>query len=295
MRVGVLVLPTDPWPVSMERARRLEALGYDHLWTYDHLSWRRYRERDWHATIPWLTGLAGVTSRIRLGTMVASPTFRHPVTLAKEAMTLDHVSRGRFTLGLGAGGTGFDATVLGAEALSPRERVARLEEFVALLDRLLREPKTSHRGTYYTVDEARMIPGCVQKPRLPFAIAAGGPKTLALAARYADVWITYGDTTYRDTSPSGTQTIVRAQAERLKEECAAIGRDPSEIRRIYLIGNTEERPLESVGAFIDFAGRYAAMGFTDLVFHHPRANDPVWNEPAAIVETIATEGLPNLR
>ncbi len=100
------MLPTDPWPETVARARRLEELGYDHLWTYDHLSWRRYRDRPWHATIPWLTGLASATASIRLGTMVASPNFRHPVTLAKDAMTLDHISAGRLTLGVGAGGIG---------------------------------------------------------------------------------------------------------------------------------------------------------------------------------------------
>src|SRR6185437_15172338 len=107
------MLPTDPWPETVRRARHLEAMGYDHLWTYDHLSWRRYRERAWHAAMPWLTGVAAATTRVRVGPMVVSPTFRHPLPFAKEAMTLDHVSDGRLTLGLGAGGTGFDATVLG--------------------------------------------------------------------------------------------------------------------------------------------------------------------------------------
>ena len=114
MRVGVLMLPTDPWPETRHRAQHLEALGYDHLWTYDHLSWRRYRGRAWYSAIPWLTGIAGATDRIRLGTMVASPNLRHPVTLAQDAVTLDHVSSGRFVLGVGAGGLGFDAKVFGA-------------------------------------------------------------------------------------------------------------------------------------------------------------------------------------
>src|SRR6188474_2039675 len=98
MRVGVLMLPTDPWPEALERARRIEALGYDHLWTYDHVSWRRYRGRTWFAAIPWLTGIAGATSRIRLGTMVSSPNMRHPVTLAQDAVTADHISGGRLIL-----------------------------------------------------------------------------------------------------------------------------------------------------------------------------------------------------
>ena len=291
MRVGVLLLPTDPWPESVELAQRLERWGYAHLWTYDHLSWRRYRDRGWHAAIPWLTGLAAATSTIRLGTMVASPTFRHPVTLAKEAMTLDHVSDGRFTLGIGAGGTGFDAEVLGFRPLNPSDRAARLGEFVEALDQLLRRPATSHRGEYYTIKDARMLPGCLQQPRLPFALAAAGPRTLAIAARYADAWITYGDSTYRDTSPDGTERIVRRQAEQLAEHCSEIGRDLGEIDRIYLIGNTSERPLASVAAFTDFVGRYRALGFTDIVFHHPRPGDPVWTDDPAIVEAIATEVL----
>ena len=80
---------------------------------------------------------------------------------------------------------------------------------------------------------------------------------------------------------------MRRQIDMLHEECAAIGRDPNEIERVYLIGNTVERPLQSIEAFADFAGRYKALGFTDLVFHHPRPDDEVWNEPVEIVEEIA--------
>src|SRR5687767_3593981 len=105
------MLPTDPWPDTVARARHLDELGFDHLWTYDHLSWRRYRDRPWHATMPWLTGVAAATARIRVGTLVSSPNIRHPVMLAKDAMTIDHISNGRLTIGIGAGGPGFDATV----------------------------------------------------------------------------------------------------------------------------------------------------------------------------------------
>ena len=289
MRIGVVMLPTDPWPETVARAKHLDALGFDHLWTYDHLSWRRYRDRPWHATIPWLTGLAGATETIRLGTMVASPNFRHPVVLAKDAMTLDHISDGRLTLGVGAGGGGFDSTVLGGAVLAARDRRERLEEFVELLDRLLREPTTSFRGTYYSAEEARMLPGCVQHPRLPLAIAAGDPGTMALVARWADAWITYGDSSHRDLTAAGTDAAVTRQLDQLTEQCGLLGRDPGSFDRIYLSGNTEERPLASLGAFTDLVGRCEALGFTDVVFHHPRADDPVWNDPEEIVEAIASE------
>ena len=295
MRVGVLLLPTDPWPETVGRVRRLESLGYDHLWTYDHLSWRRYRDRAWHATFPWLTGIAGVTERVRIGTLVTTPNFRHPALLAKDAMTLDHISEGRLVLGIGAGGSGFDSTVLGGEPPGPRDRAARLVEFVEVLDRLLRDGEASHDGTWFRMDGAQVLPGCVQRPRVPFALAAGSPTTLALAARFADNWVTYGDPEYRDTTPAGVEAAVRAQRERLEAACADAGRDPADIDSTYLIGNTDERPLASVGAFVDFAGRAAALGFTDLVFHHPRPDDPVWTEPEAIVEQLAVEALPQLR
>jgi alkanesulfonate monooxygenase SsuD/methylene tetrahydromethanopterin reductase-like flavin-dependent oxidoreductase (luciferase family) len=287
VRIGVLMLPADPWPEAVTRARHLESLGYAHLWTYDHLSWRRYRDQPWHATIPWLTGIAAATTRIRLGTMVTSPNFRHPVTLAKDAMTLDHISDGRITLGVGAGGTGFDATVLGDPPPAPRERNARFTEFVEVLDGALRQPAYSHKGEYYTADEARAIPGCVQRPRLPLAIAAAGPKGLALTARLGDAWITYGDPNATDPTPAATEAAVRRQAAILDEHCAALGRDPASLDRIYLIGNTTERPLASVTAFEDFVGRYAGLGFTDIVFHDPRPDDPVFTEDPKIVDAIA--------
>jgi alkanesulfonate monooxygenase SsuD/methylene tetrahydromethanopterin reductase-like flavin-dependent oxidoreductase (luciferase family) len=261
------------------QVRKLEQLGYHSLWTYDHLSWRRYRHRPWFAAIPWLTGMAGATSRIRLGTMVASPNFRHPVTFAKEALTLDHVSDGRVTLGLGAGGTGFDATVLGGEVLTPRQRADRLTEFVEVLDALLTSPETTHRGRHYAADGAMMLPGCVQRPRIPLAIAAGGPRTLTLAARFADAWIT-------DGAEAGDQAV-RSQVRLLDERCDAVGRDPAGIERIVLIGEAAGRPLAGIDAFTEFVGRYEELGFTEIVFHHPRPDDPVWTDDPAIVEEIA--------
>jgi alkanesulfonate monooxygenase SsuD/methylene tetrahydromethanopterin reductase-like flavin-dependent oxidoreductase (luciferase family) len=287
------MLPTDPWPEALERARRIEVLGYDHLWTYDHVSWRRYRGRTWFAAIPWLTGIAGATNRIGLGTMVSSPNMRHPLTLAQDAVTTDHISGGRLILGVGAGGVGFDATVFGDEPLSPGRLVARLDEFVELLDRLLREPTVSYQGSYFRVNEACIRPASVQSPRIPIAIAAAGPRSLGLVARRGDAWITILGPA--DLAPSEAEAMAADRVRRLDEACAAIGRDPAEIRRIYLIGSAGERALASTGAFADFAGRYAELGFTDLVFHHPRPDDPVWNEPESIVEDIAADVLPGLR
>ncbi|MEM8903007.1 MAG: LLM class flavin-dependent oxidoreductase [Actinomycetota bacterium] len=287
IRLGAVLVPTDPWPVSVARARHLEALGFDHLWVYDHLSWRRYRDEPWHATYPWLTGLAAATSRIRLGTMVSNPNLRHPVLLAKDAMTIDTISEGRMILGVGAGGVGFDATVMGQEPLSPRQRMDRLEEYVPLLAGLLSGELSDHAGEWYVANEARMLPGCVQRPRLPIAVAAGGRRGLRLAADRADAWITYGSTSDGDLTPEQTEQVVREQVEVLEERCAETGRDPGTIDRIHMIGNTTERPLADLGRFVDFVDRYTALGFTDVVFHDPRPGDSHWDDPPEMVEAIA--------
>lgn len=270
-------------------------MGYDHLWTYDHLSWYRYHQRPWYSALTWLAGVAGVTSRVRIGTMVSSPNFHHPAVLAKQVMTIDHLSGGRFTLGLGAGGLGYDATVLGREPLEPSARVRRFREFVAVTDHLLRHPATTHHGQHYDVVDARMHPGCIQQPRVPLAIAAGGAHTLDITARYGDAWITYGDTAHRDVTVGGTVEIVRRQLDLLAEACARHGRDAGSLQRIYLIGNTQARPLASTAAFAEFAADYETLGFTDLVFHHPRPDDPIWNEPEQVVEDIAVSVLPTLQ
>ena len=288
IRVGVLLIPADPWEETVARVRDVEAAGFHHLWVYDHVTWRRYRQRPWFSMIPWLTGLAAATTSIRLGPLVANPNIRHPLLLAKEAITLDHISNGRLTLGIGAGGIGSDATVLGIPKLVPSQRVDRMAEFVELLDGLLTQSIRSYAGNYYAVDDARVEPACLQKPRIPLAVAAGGTRSIGVAARFGDAWVTWGDTTLQHLTASGTERVVRRQLETLALECLESHRQLEELDRIFLIGNTEARPLTSIDSFVDFAGRYANLGFTDLVFHHPRTDDKVWNENPAIVDHIAS-------
>lgn len=297
LRLSTVILPIYRWhEQGREVWRRAEELGFHAAYTYDHLSWRTFRDKPWFGAVPTLTAAAASTERIHLGTLVTSPNFRHPVTLAKELMSLDDISGGRVVLGIGSGGTGFDATALGQEAWSPRERAARFGEFVGLLDRLLTQRAVTERGTYYTADEARNIPGCVQRPRLPFAVAATGPRGLALAARYGQAWVTTGDPALFDEgTPEQSRAAIRGQVERLGEACAAAGRDPGELERILLTGFSPDRNtmLESVDAFVDFAGRHAELGITEIVLHHPIPDSEFAADPDTYTR-IATEGLAQL-
>lgn len=296
MRVGVAILPEHRWRTGRRYWETAESLGFAHAWTYDHLTWRAFQDSDWLSTMPTLAAAACVTQRIRLGTMVASPNFRHPVLFAKEIIALDDLSDGRFTLGVGAGGTGFDATALGGQPLTPRARADRFEEFTTLLDRLLTEDAVEeHTGEYYQAVRARSLPGCLQRPRVPFAVAATGPRGLRLAARQGQAWITYGDPRLPDLPENSTArlTAIRDQLARLDKECELAGRDPAGLDRILLATSTTENPLASVTAFEDFAGRYAEIGITDLVVHWPRP-EGLYAGSERVLEQVASEVLPRL-
>ena len=274
VRLGVAILPELRW--SDEGAatwRRAEELGFVHGWTYDHLAWRSLRDSAWFGAVPTLTAAALVTTRMRLGTLVASPTFRHPVTFMRDLLALDDVSGGRFTLGIGAGGEGFDDTILGGEPLSRRDRADRFREFVELTDLLLREREVSYDGRYYSAREARSHPGCVQQPRMPFAIAATGRRGMRLAAEQGAVWVTFGPD-------------LRAQVEVLEEECEAVGRDPATLDRLALTGLVLDAGLTSADHFADTMGRYGEMGVTDVVVHWPRKGEPYKGDVASFERIV---------
>jgi alkanesulfonate monooxygenase SsuD/methylene tetrahydromethanopterin reductase-like flavin-dependent oxidoreductase (luciferase family) len=287
MRVGVVMLPEHPWAVAIEQWRRVEELGFAHAWTYDHLAWRDLRDGPWFGAIPTLTAAATATSTIRIGTLVASPNFRHPVPFARELVTLDDISAGRLELGLGSGGTGWDATVLGHEPWSLAERTARFVEFVDVLDELLRQPETTFEGRYWNAREARTYPGCVQQPRVPFAIAATGPRSMRVAVKHASTWVTTG-TRSPDGSllrPDAGAEVVAGQVHLLEAACAEIGRDPASIARLVLTGPELDAGLRSTAEFAETKAAYAAVGVTDLVVHWPRPSEPYAGDPS-ILERI---------
>ncbi|GAA1910673.1 LLM class flavin-dependent oxidoreductase [Nocardioides marmoribigeumensis] len=290
--LSTVVLPHRRWADgAREDWRLVEELGFDTAYTYDHLSWRSFRGGPWFGAVTTLAAAAAVTSRIRLGTLVISPNFRHPVPLAKELVGLDDLSGGRITAGVGAGGTGFDATALGQEPWSARERGERFEEFVALLDRLLTEPVVTHEGRFYSAHEAENVPGCVQRPRLPLAVAATGPRGLALAARHGQAWVTYGDPRLgADATPEESTRALAGQLARVRGACEAQGRDPATLHPVLLTGSTPEGAgvLSSYDAFLDFAGRHLALGFREVVVHLP-VPESVHAADPAVFERVALE------
>ena len=290
MRFGLTILPETRWTEAAPRWRAAEELGFDHAWTYDHLVWAGLPDSPWFGTTPTLTAAAMVTSTIRLGTFVTSPNYRHPVTLMRDLLALDDISGGRFTLGLGTGGD-LDARLLGGPDLTVRQRVDRFHEFAELLDALLTRDHVDADGTWFRAVDARTLPGPVQQPRIPFVMAANGPRSLRLAARLGQGWVTYGSR--RDTEAEWWATL-RDLTIRLDDALAAEGRDAAVFERHLNLDGGGWYALESVDRFEDMVGRAGDLGFTDVITHWPRPESP-YQGCLATLESVATEVIPRLR
>ncbi|WP_053738185.1 LLM class flavin-dependent oxidoreductase [Nocardia sp. NRRL S-836] len=292
MRTGIVILPEHRWWIAEPKWRAAEEYGFHHAWTYDHLGWRTLVDGPWFGAIPTLTAAAMVTTRLRLGTFVASPNFRHPVSFARELLAVDDVSDGRFTLGIGAGGPGYDTTVMGAKPPLPRERTERFAEFVELLSQLLSHDRVTFDGRYYQAVEARSFPGCVQRPRLPFLVAANGPKAMEVAARFGTGWVTTGPMPEDDVDHEGWWRGVARMAAQFDETILRTGRR-TRVDRYLNLDSAPVYSLSSVECFTDAVGRAAELGFTDVVSHWPR-HDGVYAGSESVLEQVAADVLPAL-
>jgi alkanesulfonate monooxygenase SsuD/methylene tetrahydromethanopterin reductase-like flavin-dependent oxidoreductase (luciferase family) len=289
MRCGLTILPEHRWSDAAPMWRLAEELGFDHAWTYDHLVWGGLPDSPWYGTVPTLTAAAMVTSTIRLGTFVTSPNYRHPVTFTRDLLAMDDISGGRLTCGIGAGGD-IDSEILGGPRLTPRQRFDRLCEFTELLDRLLIEDHVSERGTYFSAVDARTLPGPVQRPRIPFVMAANGPRSLRLAARYGAGWVTTGPKV--ETMDQWWAALERL-GQQLDQALAEASRDFTTYERHLSLDSSPLFALSSVGAFEEMAGRAEELGFTDVITHWPRPAGPYAGD-VAVLEQVATDVLPRL-
>ena len=283
MRLGVVVMQTKPWRELAADFRLVEALGYDAAYVYDHLT-HPQAHGGWLADgFTTLAAAAGVTDRIELGPLVASGALHSPVALARLAATVQDVSGGRLVLGLGAGAPGCaladrDETVTGGQ-LS-----ARLVDLVEGLQAVWGGATAwQGRATAFSGVETAPLPPGVERPFL--LLAAHGPRALALTARHADGWNTYGGPGSTTLAPEEFWAAVRDQGRRLEDACVAEGRDPADLRRSLLLGFGSVRPTTSVEAYRDAIGRATELGFGELVVYGPSA--PAGDHFHSTVETHA--------
>ncbi len=280
LRFGIVRNQNLPWETLVKHFQTFETLGFDSAWACDHFQRPSLPDDPYLEGWTLLAGLATRTERIRLGLLVTSNTFRHPPLLAKQALTVDHISGGRLELGLGTGWYEPEHERFGLPFPEPGELVGRFEEAVELVDRLLRQEMTSYDGRYYQVREAPMRPSPIQRPRPPLTLGAHGPRMLKIVARHADRWNSYG-----------TTDEIRDRTRQLDDACAAIGRPPGEIIR-SLYGWTLKLgvdPWASPDAFEDVVGRYREVGIDEFLMEAPH------EEQFPTMEQIAADVLPGLR
>lgn len=208
------------WPEFERAARRVDRLGYDHLWTWDHL-YAIFGD-PYQAIFEGWTAIAAcaqVTARVRLGLMVGANTFRNPALVAKNAATLDHISGGRAILGLGGAWHELEHRAHGLDfGNSPGQRLDWLDEAVGVIRAVLDGEVVTHLGPRYTFRELRHRPRPIQQ-HLPIVIGGTGErKTLRTVARYADLWNAIGDV---DT--------LRRKVDVLRAHCDEVDRDLAEI------------------------------------------------------------------
>jgi alkanesulfonate monooxygenase SsuD/methylene tetrahydromethanopterin reductase-like flavin-dependent oxidoreductase (luciferase family) len=294
LRFHVQIVPNTDWETVKARVLEAETLGFEAVALADHLVDWTDPSRPWFEAWSALGALAEATSTIRLTTVVTQMPLRNPAMLARQVLTLDHISHGRIELGLGAGLT-IDPSyaMAGLPNWTPSERVARFAEYCELVSLLLSQEVTTYHGAYYMVEANVMQPRPRQAPRPPLLVAALGPRMLALAARHADIWNSLSF--QADFADQLAET--RARCAAIDDACAAIGRDPATLRRSYTMFDAHARPrggamayYASPEAFTTQASQIADLGIRDIGIYYPA--DAAQH---ATFQQIATEVLPHLR
>lgn len=243
-------------PDVLGQSRRAEALGFDSIWTGEHIVWRSPTNDGLVA----MMAAAAVTERIRIGTSILLVPLKHPVLICKAVTTLDQISQGRFSLGVGIGGEypkEFEAV-----GIPVSERGPRMDESLALMKRLWTEENVTHNGHFFKFEDVTLEPKPVQKPHPPI-IVAGRQGSIKRTARFGDGWMPY----------MYTPEMYRDGWAKIEEMSMALGRNPTGIEKIFFgfitIGDSyeasEKRAAQALGGrygqdFRSIARKYAIFG-----------------------------------
>jgi probable F420-dependent oxidoreductase len=276
LRVGIQLPEVERevrWQEFRDMARVVEGVGFDSLWVGDHLL---FRDPDGQQRGPWeawsvLAALAGITSRVELGPLVACAGFHNPAMLAKKAATIDEISGGRLILGLGAGWNEVEYRAFGFPF---DRRVARFEEAFTIVRGLLRDGSIDYAGRFHEARECRLLPRGPRPAGPPIMLGTVGPRMLRLAAAHADAWNTWF--TWYGNRPEG---LPRLQ-ERVDMACVGVGRDPATLERTAAV-------LVQVGE-----GDVARRGGTEARVR-PLRGSP--EDLAAVLRAFALEGIAHVQ
>src|SRR5258708_21771550 len=229
-----------PWAEVASRARFAEEPGFAGVWGFDHFQ-PMYGDGpgECFEGNTTLAALSGITDNVRLGLLVTGMTYRHPAVFAAEAITIDHASGGRLELSYGAAWFDEEHRRLGIPFPALKQRVDAFEEAVQIVRGLLTTDGFTFEGQHFTVRDATLLPRPVQQPHPPIWIGASGEKRMMpIAARFADVWHSWG-----------TPESMSKKSQRITVHAEAAGRDPAEITRASSL--SVEDDLDTIANNID--------------------------------------------
>lgn len=245
-----------------------EQIGFQSAWLHDHLTALPDQSLPSFEAWTLLSALAARTSRIRVGVLVTDNSLRHPGMLAREAVTVDHISRGRLEFAIGAGNPNsiIDYQGYGITTSSTGERISKLDEALHIIKALWTQQSVTFRGRFYRLEEARPAIWPVQRPHPPIWIGGSGNRVLRLTARHADAW-----------NFTGPRERFAERATYLKESLERAGRDPAGFP-ISAQFEVEGKSVAQLRAEVD---AYLTAGATTLmaIYHAPYSVADL--EPAA--------------
>jgi alkanesulfonate monooxygenase SsuD/methylene tetrahydromethanopterin reductase-like flavin-dependent oxidoreductase (luciferase family) len=283
LRVGIKL--SQDAPIESYRAiwKIADEGRFDHCWAMDHLASIGEVGDDRPIFDGWelLAAMAASTSHVRIGLLVTGITYRNPALLAKIATTVDHLSGGRLEFGIGAAWAANEHEMYTISGLD--HRVGLFSEGMQILRSLWTEERTNFDGRYFTMVNAVANPKPVQKPYPPIWVGSGGPTMLKLTARHADVWNASG-------GAGRSVEAAIAGSQQLDEACAAIGRDPAEIRRSVQLPAGDD-PSE----IIERVTRYYQAGFSEIIIMLSGGSMPTSTDPVKTASMLAENVLPQLR
>ena len=309
-RMDLVGIPTDEhWPAILLAAKKIENLGYDSAWVYDHFHTIPVPTQEaTHECWTLMAALAVTTDTIRLGQMCTCNSYRLPSYMAKVATTVDILSGGRLDFAIGAGWYDHEYLAYGYEFPRAGIRLAQLDEAVQIIKKMWTEDESHFDGEHYSVSGAINQPKPIQSPHPPLWIAGGGEKkTLRTVAKYGDY-----------SNFAGTAETFLAKSKILDDHCEAVGRDPAEVGRTLHVMITVVPDEASFGPIMDrvaaqsgreteayLKGSQTIAGTAEQVTEKLAAyrdagcvhtigyfSDVVWGDS---VELFATEVMPQLK
>ncbi|MCV7124268.1 TIGR03560 family F420-dependent LLM class oxidoreductase [Mycobacterium lacus] len=260
MRISVKFALSFTYPELADFWRTADGLGFEGVWDYDHFFGPKDHTEPTYEGWTTLAAMAVVTQRARIGCLVSGVTYRNPAVLANMAVTVDHISGGRLSFGLGAGWHEAEHRGYGIDFPSPGTRVAMVDEALTVIRRLWTEESVTFTGKFFTLESALCEPKPLQLPHPPIVMGGTEPKMLRVVARQADEWNMPGH--------EGPQRWGEVNAQ-VNMACAEVGRDPADLRRSAQVplhpampGQVDEQ-LALLAEFEQFGCEHMVLAFRE--------------------------------